>query len=68
MFSGVVPSPDGGWLLLAWKSADQWLFLDLQHPQRVVAVAGISAQFSPGTTSPPPFPSVSGWCCSAAPP
>jgi dipeptidyl aminopeptidase/acylaminoacyl peptidase len=68
LFSGVVPSPDGGWLLLAWKSADQWLFLDLQHPQRVVAVAGISAQFSPGTTSPPPFPSVSGWCCSAGPP
>ena len=59
----VQPSPDGRWLLLAWRSADQWLFLDLGHPQRVVAVAGISAQFAPGTTSPPPFPSVAGWCC-----
>jgi hypothetical protein len=62
-FTGVEPSPDGGWLLLAWQSADQWLFLDLANPQRVVAVAGISAQFSPGTTSPPPFPELAGWCC-----
>jgi hypothetical protein len=64
-FSGVTPSPDGRWLLLAWRSADQWLFLDLSHPQRVVAVSGISAQFAPGTTSPTAFPSVSGWCCPA---
>ena len=63
VFSGVEPSPDRRWLLLAWRSADQWLFLDLAHPQRVAAVAGISAQFAPGTTSPPPFPSVAGWCC-----
>lgn len=64
-FSGVEPSPGGRWLLLAWQSADQWLFLDLEHPQRVVAVSGISAQFDPGTTSPPPFPAVAGWCCPA---
>jgi hypothetical protein len=63
VFSGVEPSPDRRWLLLAWRSADQWLFLDLAHPQRVAAVAGISAQFAPGTTSPPPFPAVAGWCC-----
>ena len=62
-FSEVQPSADGRWLLLAWKSADQWLFLDLESPERVRAVAGISAQFAPGTTSPPPFPSVAGWCC-----
>ncbi len=62
-FTGVESSPDGGWLLLSWKSADQWLFLDLDHPQRVVAVSDISAQFDPGTTSPPSFPTVSGWCC-----
>lgn len=62
-FSDVVPSPDGEWLLLAWQSADQWLFLDLAAPQRVVAVSGISAQFDPGTTSPPSFPKIAGWCC-----
>jgi hypothetical protein len=65
-FTGVEPSPDGSWLLLSWQSADQWLFLDLANPQRVVAVAGISAQFSPGTTSPPPFPELAGWCCPPA--
>jgi hypothetical protein len=65
-FSGLLPSPDGRWLLLAWQSADQWLFLDLKRPQRVVAVAGISAQFSPGTTSAPPFPELAGWCCAAS--
>ena len=65
-FSGVLSSPDGGTLLLAWQSADQWLFLDLGNRQRVVAVSGISAQFSPGTTSPPPFPELAGWCCPPA--
>jgi dipeptidyl aminopeptidase/acylaminoacyl peptidase len=62
-FSGVEASPDRRWLLLSWSSADQWLFLDLAHPQRVAAVAGISEQFAPGTTSPSPFPAVAGWCC-----
>ena len=62
-FDGVELSPDGDWLLLAWRSADQWLFLELAHPQRVVAVSDISAQFAPGTTSPPPFPTLAGWCC-----
>ena len=62
-FGRVLPSPDGDWLLLAWRSADQWVFLDLDRPQRVVTVSDISAQFSPGTTSPPPFPELAGWCC-----
>jgi hypothetical protein len=62
-FSGVTPSPDDQWLLLAWQSADQWLFLELAHPRRVVAVSDISAQFGPGTTSPSAFPEVAGWCC-----
>jgi hypothetical protein len=70
LFSGfgrlgeVAYSPDGRWLLLAWRSADQWLFLNPAHPRRVVAVGDISAQFDPGATSPAAFPSVAGWCCS----
>jgi WD40-like Beta Propeller Repeat len=62
-FEDVTYSPDGEWLLLAWRSADEWLFLSPGHPRRVVAVSGIAAQFDPGTTSPPSFPSVAGWCC-----
>jgi hypothetical protein len=59
----VVYSPDGRWLLLTWRSADQWLFLNPAHPGRVAAVADVSAQFDPGATSPVAFPSVAGWCC-----
>jgi hypothetical protein len=69
LFSGlgrldeVVYSPDGRWLLLTWRSADQWLFLNPAHPGRVVAIADVSAQFDPGTSSPVAFPRVAGWCC-----
>ncbi len=63
----VVYSPDGRWLLLAWRSADQWLFLNPAHPRRVVAVSDVAAQFAPGTTSPAAFPRVTGWCCSPDP-
>jgi WD40-like Beta Propeller Repeat len=62
-FTDVVYSPDGSWLLAAWRSADQWLFVDVGHPQRIVAVSGISAQFNPGASSASAFPAVSGWCC-----
>jgi dipeptidyl aminopeptidase/acylaminoacyl peptidase len=62
-FDEVVYSPDGEWLLLAWRSADQWLFLNPGEPRRVVAISDIAAQFDPGTTSAPSFPSIAGWCC-----
>jgi len=67
-FGGIVYSPDGRWLLVAWRSADQWLFLSPAHSRRIVAISDISRQFDPGTTSPPRFPSVAGWCCSAPQP
>lgn len=67
-FGDAVYSPDGSWLLVTWRSADQWLFLNPAHPRRVVAISGISRQFDPGTTSTPLFPSVAGWCCRAPQP
>ena len=30
-FDDVVYSPDGDWLLLTWRSADEWLFLNLRR-------------------------------------
>lgn len=72
LFSGlgrlaeVTYSPGGGWLLVAWRSADQWLFLSPRHPRDIVAISDVAAQFDPGATSPPAFPRVSGWCCPAA--
>jgi WD40-like Beta Propeller Repeat len=55
---GVALSPDGRWLLVAWRSADQWVFVRTSGPRRIRAVASISAVFH--STS---FPRVTGWCC-----
>jgi dipeptidyl aminopeptidase/acylaminoacyl peptidase len=54
-------SPDGQWLLVARRGADQWLFIRPSRPVRVEAVANISRQFAPGAAGQPPFPGVSGW-------
>ncbi len=62
LFSGVGEfgdaawSPDGRWLVLAWDSADQWLFLRTAQPRRVIAVAHIAASFGG-------HPRIAGWCC-----
>ena len=57
-FTGLEWSPDGRWLLVAWKDADQWVFIRSAHVRRIRAVSGISAQFDGGR-----FPSLAGWCC-----
>jgi PQQ-like domain/WD40-like Beta Propeller Repeat len=63
-FTGLTWSPDGAWLLLGWRDADQWLFVR-PADRKVVAVSGISRQFAPGTSGPVGFPRVTGWCCVA---
>ena len=65
-FSGIDWSPDGRWLLLAWRDADQWLFLQPGRPHRIVAISNISSQFDPGRRTTAPFPAVAGWCCPRA--
>jgi WD40-like Beta Propeller Repeat len=59
-FSTLEWSPDGRWLLLAWPTADQWLFVS---PSRVLPVSGIGRAFAsgPGWAF---FPTLGGWCCS----
>jgi hypothetical protein len=57
-------SPDGKWLLVAWRDADQWLFITPANPRQLEAVGQISRQFDPGATGRPSFPRISGWCCS----
>jgi hypothetical protein len=61
--SNPIWSPDGKWLLVAWRDADQWLFVDPSRPHRVEAVGHISRQFDPGATGRSPFPQIRGWCC-----
>jgi hypothetical protein len=55
-------SPDASSLLVGWRDADQWLFLD-PSGDRVRAVGHISRQFDPGAGGRPSFPGVDGWCC-----
>jgi hypothetical protein len=61
--SGVAAAPDGRWLLLAWRSADQWLFLRTTPARRVVAVADVGRGFAPSGNGPADFPRLAGWCC-----
>jgi WD40-like Beta Propeller Repeat len=63
-FTGVSWSPNGHWLLLAWRDADQWLFIPAGGG-RVHAVANIGHQFAPGASGPAAFPRLEGWCCTA---
>ncbi|MEA2128840.1 MAG: hypothetical protein QOJ85_1731 [Solirubrobacteraceae bacterium] len=58
-------SPDGRWLLLPWPEADQWLFLRPTGARRVLAVANIARQFTPGGGR-GDFPRSVTWCCPQA--
>ena len=62
-FSDLAWSPNGRWLLIGWKEADQWLFLRSAAVKRIVAVSSISRQFNPAGDGGRAFPRVSGWCC-----
>lgn len=59
--TGPTWSPDGRWLLVGWPAADQWLFIDVDRPRRVVPFDRIAAQFDPGGSGRGRFPRVSGW-------
>jgi hypothetical protein len=57
-FTDVEWSPDGRWLLVAWRDADQWLFIRSSRVREIAAFKNISRQFeSEG------FPRIAGWCC-----
>ncbi len=61
--SGLAAAPDGSSLLVGWRSADQWIFLEPHAGGKVSAVDDASAQLDPGARQ-PPFPAPSSWCCS----
>lgn len=65
-FTDVSWSPDGRWLLIAWRGADAWLFVRPEHPENVKTAGQISRQFSPGSTGDARFPRPVGWCCTPA--
>jgi dipeptidyl aminopeptidase/acylaminoacyl peptidase len=57
-FSSLEWSPDGAWLLIAWRDADQWVFVRARGAPRLRAASAAAGQFE--STS---FPRVEGWCC-----
>jgi hypothetical protein len=59
-FSGLAWSPDGRWLLVAWRDADQWLFFRSAGVRALRAVSGIADQFGGG------FPRLEGWSASGS--
>lgn len=57
-------SPDARWLLLAWRDANQWLFVRSSAARGLRAYAGIAAAFDPRHPHAAGFPAAAGWCCS----
>ncbi|HSI97596.1 MAG TPA: WD40 repeat domain-containing protein [Gaiellaceae bacterium] len=57
IFREIAWSPDGRWLLVTWRTADQWVFVRADG-KRIRAVASVSHQFRSRS-----FPRIEGWCC-----
>ena len=58
-FGGLAWSPDGRWLLIDWRTADQWVFIRSASVRRI-AVRNIGNTFDSG---PEHYASLAGWCC-----
>jgi len=62
-FGELAWSPDGRWLLVDWRTANQWLFIRRSGPPKVVAVANISQQFPRPDGGRPDLLVLDRWCC-----
>ena len=62
-FTDLAWSPDGRWLLVAWREADQLLFIRSDRVRKVNAVSNIGRQFDPAGSREATFPRIAGWCC-----
>jgi hypothetical protein len=58
-FAGLAWSPDARWLLVDWRTADQWLFIRSSSVRRI-AVRNIGNTFDSG---PEHHATLAGWCC-----
>lgn len=62
-FGDATWSPNGRWLLLDWRTANQWLFVGPGVPPRVHAVANIREEFPRSDDVPPRLSFQGRWCC-----
>lgn len=58
-------SPDGRWLLLGWRVADEWLFLSAPAAARVASVGEVGRRLAPISPGRWAFPRVLGWAPAA---
>jgi dipeptidyl aminopeptidase/acylaminoacyl peptidase len=58
-FGGLAWSPDARWLLIDWRTADQWIFIRSASVRRI-AVRNIGNTFDSG---PEHYATLAGWCC-----
>ncbi|MEA2271687.1 MAG: hypothetical protein QOI98_395 [Solirubrobacteraceae bacterium] len=68
LLDGLRWSPDGRWLLAAWRAADQWVFVRVASRPQITAVAGVARQLDPAARGRATFPRVEGWCCAIGSP
>jgi hypothetical protein len=61
--TGLSWSPDGRWLLVAWPTADQFLFVRTTGPARVESAQGVASEFDPRAVGAAGEPRPAGWCC-----
>jgi outer membrane protein assembly factor BamB len=59
IFAGLAWSPDRQWLLVDWRTADQWIFIRSAAVKRI-AVRNIGTTFDSG---PEHHATLAGWCC-----
>jgi len=59
LFGGLAWSPDGRWLLVDWRDADQWVFIRSAAVRRI-DVRNIGNTFDSG---PEHYATLAGWCC-----
>jgi hypothetical protein len=59
IFAGLAWSPDRRWLLVDWRSADQWIFIRSAAVPHI-AVRNIGNTFDSG---PEHYATLAGWCC-----
>jgi hypothetical protein len=58
-FDSLASSPDGRWLAIGWRDADQWVFLRVAGTRKLSAVSNIARQYDG-------YARVGGWCCSSS--
>lgn len=54
-------SPNHQWLIAASPSADQWIFIRIRSPARLLASTNITDAFRPPTGTAATFPKLAGW-------